>query len=41
MKVFKSSGGASYDDIVAALEDCMVLGVDSVNMSLGSDCGFI
>ena len=41
MKVFKSSGGASYDDIVAALEDCMVIGVDSVNMSLGSDCGFI
>ena len=41
MKVFKQSGGASYDDILAALEDCMVLGVDAVNMSLGSVCGFI
>ena len=41
MKVFKQSGGASYDDILAALEDCMVLGVDAVNMSLGSACGFI
>lgn len=41
MKVFMESGGASYDDILAALEDCMVLGVDSVNLSLGSDCGFI
>lgn len=41
MKVFKASGGASYDDILAALEDCMLLGVDAVNMSLGSTCGFI
>ena len=41
MKVFKKSGGASYDDILAALEDCMAIGVDAVNMSLGSACGFI
>ena len=41
MKVFKKSGGAAYNDILSALEDCMVLGVDAVNMSLGSACGFI
>lgn len=41
MKVFRTGGGASYDDILAALEDCMILGVDAANLSLGSDCGFI
>ena len=41
MNVFKSSGGASYADILAALEDCILLGVDVANLSLGSDCGYI
>ena len=40
MKVFSPSGGAGMDTIVSALEDCMKLGVDVVNMSLGSACGF-
>lgn len=49
MKVFKesfptdenpnrsASTGASDDDITEALNDCLVLGVDALNMSLGSD----
>ena len=41
MKVFKASGGASFSDVLAALEDCIALEVDAVNMSLGSTCGFI
>ena len=41
MNVFKSTGGASYADILAALEDCFLLGVDVANLSLGSDCGYI
>ena len=41
MNVFKSTGGASYSDILAALEDCILLGVDVANLSLGSDCGYI
>ena len=40
MNVFKSTGGASYADILAALEDCILLGVDVANLSLGSDNGF-
>ena len=40
MKVFSSEGGASDVDIIAALEDCVILGVDTVNMSLGTPCGF-
>ena len=40
MQVFKDSGGASWDNILPALEDCVVLGVDAANMSLGSPCGF-
>ncbi len=40
MKVFGKNGGAYWDDIVAALEDSMVLGADAVNMSLGSPAGF-
>ena len=40
MKVFSPSGGAGMDTIVSALEDCMKLGVDVVNMSLGSAAGF-
>ena len=34
MNVFKSTGGASYADILAALEDCILLGVDVANLSL-------
>ena len=33
-------GGATPDDIIAALEDCVTLGVDVINMSLGTSCGF-
>ena len=40
MKVFSPMGGASMDSIVAALEDCLTMGVDVANMSLGSACGF-
>ena len=40
MKVFSASGGAGMYDIIAALEDCMKLGVDVANLSLGSAAGF-
>ena len=40
MHVFMPSGGASWTEILPALEDCAYLGVDSANMSLGSTCGF-
>ena len=40
MKVFGAGGGAYPDDIVAALEDAMMLGCDVVNASLGSPRGF-
>lgn len=42
MKVFPddSSRGAEQADILAALEDSVKLGVDCINMSLGSSCGF-
>lgn len=41
MKVFPDVGqGAENDDILAALEDAVLLGVDAINMSLGSACGF-
>lgn len=36
----KSLGGAETIDILAALEDCVKLGVDVINMSLGSSAGF-
>ena len=40
-KVFSdSSGGASTDTILAALNDAILLGVDVINMSLGSGGGF-
>lgn len=39
MQVFAPSGGASWDVIALALEDCVVLGADSANLSLGSACG--
>ncbi len=40
MKVFGQNGGAYADDIMAALEDCIRMDVDVVNMSLGSPGGF-
>ncbi len=41
MKVFDSStGGANMYDILEAMEDCMTMGVDVVNMSLGTQAGF-
>ena len=40
MKVFGAAGGAYMDDIVAAVEDSMILNVDAANLSLGSTAGF-
>ncbi len=41
MKVFSDTqSGASDTWILAALEDCVLLGVDAINMSLGSAAGF-
>ena len=41
MKVFSDyEEGADDDDILAALEDSVILGVDAINMSLGTSCGF-
>ncbi|MBP5342490.1 leucine-rich repeat protein [bacterium] len=40
-KVFSDhQQGAKTSWILAALEDCVVLGVDVINMSLGTSCGF-
>ena len=36
MKVFGAWGGAYADDYMAAIEDAILLGADSVNLSLGS-----
>ncbi len=33
-------GGATTEDILAALEDCVALNVDIINMSLGTTAGF-
>lgn len=40
MKVFGNNGGAYFSDILAALEDSLVLNVDVINLSLGSTAGF-
>lgn len=40
MQTFGATG-AGWDVIMAAMEDCVVLGVDAVNLSLGSDAGFV
>lgn len=41
MKVFGDyETGADDDNILAALEDCVNLHVDAINMSLGTSCGF-
>lgn len=39
-KVLGSSGSGGTDDILAAVEDAVRLGVDVINMSLGSPAGF-
>lgn len=40
MQVFSNSGGAPWDTIMAALEDCVRLDVDVANLSLGGAAGF-
>lgn len=41
MKVFgDKDNGAETEDILAGLEDSIILGVDCINMSLGTTCGF-
>lgn len=41
LKVFPDlDDGAHTEDILAALEDAVLLGVDAINLSLGSSCGF-
>lgn len=41
MKVFSDyKEGAEDADILAALEDSVTMGVDAINMSLGTSCGF-
>lgn len=41
MKVFPDlDEGGKTEDILLALEDSLLLGVDAINMSLGSSCGF-
>ena len=41
MKVFADlKQGAESEDILAALEDAVKIGVDAINLSLGSSCGF-
>ena len=40
MKVFGANGGAYQDDLMAAIEDALLLDVDVINMSLGSPAGF-
>ena len=41
MKVFGSSGGAYESDYMVAIEDAILLNCDVVNLSLGSDKGFV
>ncbi len=40
MQVFNQGGGASWDTVMAALEDCVRLEVDAANLSLGAAAGF-
>ncbi len=40
LQIFNKSGGASVADMLSALEDCVYLGVDVINMSLGIAAGF-
>ncbi len=41
MKIFSDVESTSHTSwIIAALEDCVTLGVDVINMSIGTTCGF-
>ncbi len=40
MKVYGAAHGGYGSDIIAALEDALIFGVDVVNMSLGTNAGF-
>lgn len=41
LKIFSDDGSGAYDsDILAALDDAVMLGVDAINMSLGMTAGF-
>ncbi|KON90436.1 hypothetical protein AF332_26185 [Sporosarcina globispora] len=41
-KVFSDNGGGAYeDDIIAGIEHAVTMGADVINMSLGSDSGFV
>ncbi|MBO4384400.1 MAG: S8 family serine peptidase [Clostridia bacterium] len=40
LQVFSPTGGASWIQILSALEDCAKLGVNAANLSLGSPAGF-
>jgi len=41
-KVFSDNGGGAYeDDIIAGIEHAVSLGADVINMSLGTDAGFV
>lgn len=40
MKVFGRIGSAYAEDVLASIEDALILDADVINMSLGSPCGF-
>lgn len=40
MKVFGMNGGAFMDDMIAAIEDSVILNADVINLSVGMDAGF-
>lgn len=40
MKIFGANGGAYAEDILASIEDALMLDADVINMSLGSNAGF-
>lgn len=40
MKIFGANGGAYAEDILASLEDSLLLDADVINMSLGASAGF-
>ena len=39
MNVSDQQGSIYFDAVLAAMEDCIILGVDCANLSLGSPCG--
>jgi lactocepin len=41
-KVFSDNGGGAYeDDIIAGIEHAITMGADVINMSLGTDAGYV